>query len=176
MLNINTIFCSLGANSSSSAIHLVRRTLIVSALLLTGTSSTTVYANDEDEQQRLEITGLYLDLMKDMPSTAKLINSPYPQSYTTYGAKSSIDTKSVIKGGRALRVRVKRPGKSYDQGSNLITIGDIKQGDTLCLTFWARSINKPELNIISEFASLGVQQSAEPYRSLVEANQAITAE
>ena len=176
MLNTNIIFCSFDAKSSSSAIHLVRKTMLFSALLLIGTSSAAVFANDEDEQQRLEITGLYLDLMKDMPSTAKLINSPYPQSYTTYGAKSSVDTKSVIKGGRAMRVRVKRPSKSYDQGSNLITIGDIKRGDTLCLTFWARGINKPELNITSEFASLGVQQSTEPYRNLFEVSQTITAE
>ena len=175
---LNTIYAPGAFNTIAhlSVPRLVSKTIAAWSLLLIGTSPTSVFANEEDEQQRLEVTGLYLDLMKDMPSTAKLINSPYPQSYTTYGAKSSIDTKSVIKGGRAMRVRVKRTGKSYDQGSNLKTIGDINRGDTLCLTFWARGINKPELNISSEFASLGVQQSAEPYRNLFEASQTITAE
>ncbi len=176
MLNKNYTPCSFSAKTRPSAILLLRTTITASALLLIGTLAPTASANDEDERQRLEVTSLYVDLMKDMPSTAKLINSPYPQSYTTYGAKSSIDTKSVIKGGRAMRVRVKRTGKSYDQGSNLTTIGDINQGDILCLTFWARSINKPELNITSEFASLGVQKSAEPYRNLFEVSQTITAE
>lgn len=176
MLNTHNQPDSYRAKPCLSANHLLRDIITASALLILSCLSTIALANDDDELQRLEVTSLYVDLMKDMPSTAKLINSPYPQSYTTYGAKSSIDTKSVIKGGRALRVRVKRTGKSYDQGSYLKTIGDINQGDTLCLTFWARSINKPELNITSEFASLGVQQSAEPYRNLLEVSQSITAE
>jgi len=49
---------------------------------------------------------------------------------------------------------------------------------SLTLILWARSINKPELNITPEFASLGAgaQQSAEPYRKVFDVTQTITAE
>ncbi len=124
---------------------------------------------DDLEQQQLEIAGLYVDLMKDMPEHAKLINSPYPQGIGVYGTKGKIDKKSVIKGGRALRIQISKAGKrSYDKGATIKTIDKINSGDLLCLTFWARSINPPEENLTAELASVGVQQASEPYRRLLE--------
>jgi len=143
--------------------------VIVSSFMLNQASA------DDLKQQELEVAGLYVDLMKDMPAATQLINSPYPQAFVTFGAKGKIDHKSVIKGGKALRIKISRSGKrSYSKGTSNKTIGAINQGDTLCLTFWARSINPPEDNLVAEFASLGVQQSSEPYRKLLEGSAQLT--
>jgi hypothetical protein len=124
--------------------------------------------NDKDKVQELEIAELYIALMQDMPESARLTNSPYPQAFTSYGSKTKIDEKSIIKGGRALRVKIKKASKkSYSKGSSNKTIEDINAGDTLCLTFWARSINAPEKNLTAEFSDLGVQESAEPYENIM---------
>ena len=157
---------------------LTTRSTLYLSLLVCSTWLTPANANDAPsdlEQQQLEVAGLYVDLMKDMPKSVKLINSPFPQAHETYGVKGKIDHNSIIKGGKALRIKVGRGGKrSYSKGSSSKTIGDIKQGDTLCLTFWARSINRPEDNLIAEFASLGVQQAGEPYRKLMDESTQLT--
>ena len=130
--------------------------------------STNAVAKNSEKIQELEIAGLYVALMQDMPKSAQLANSPYVQAFTSYGSKTKIDDKSVIKGGKALRIKIKKSSKeSYSKGSTTKTIVDINAGDTLCLTFWARSINAPEKNLTAEFSNLGVQQSSEPYENIM---------
>lgn len=130
--------------------------------------NTNTIAKDSDKVQELEIAGLYVALMQDMPKSAQLANSPYVQAFTSYGSKTKIDDKSVIKGGKALRVKIRKGGKKpYSKGSTSKTIVDINAGDTLCLTFWARSINAPEKNLTAEFSNLGVQESSEPYENIM---------
>lgn len=162
----------------SRLISKIRRSYISGTLVLIAAFSISFSAQADDaKQQELAIAGLYVDLMKDMPKATQLINSPYPQAFVTYGAKGKIDNKSIIKGGKALRVKVGRAGKnSYSKGANNKTIGDINRGDTLCLTFWARSINPPEDNLITEFANLGVQQASEPYHKLMDGSTRLSYE
>lgn len=141
--------------------------LLKSAMLISGLGapSAATAKDTPDEQQQMEIAALYLDLIQDLPESAVLLNSPYPQALEVYGgAKAKIDNKSVIKGGRALRIKsgkVKRD--AYAKGAKTATIDSISKGDTLCLIYWARSINAPEDNLLAAFASVGVQQSKKPY-------------
>ncbi len=123
---------------------------------------------DEDRQQQLEIAGLYLELMKDLPKDAELVNAPYPQGFSVYGgAKKKVDKKSMIKGGRALRITAGKPKRNaHDRGANVKTTADIRSGDTLCLIYWARSINPPEENFTGWLSSVGIQQASEPYTTV----------
>ncbi len=142
--------------------------LAVSITFMLATHSVVTAKDLPDEKQQVEIASLYLDLMKDMPKEATLINSPYPQAISVYGgAKAKIDNKSIIKGGRALRVKSGKPKRhAYSKGAKSATINTISPNDTLCLVYWARSINPPEENLTAGFARVGVQQSKDPYEEV----------
>ncbi len=119
--------------------------------------------------QEVETAGLYLSLMKDLPKSSVLLNSPYPQAIMVYGgARGKIEDESLIKGGHALQIRTGKPKKeAHQRGANTKTVADIKQGDTLCLIYWARNIGSPEKNETASLAAAGVQKSSAPYTTIM---------
>lgn len=93
---------------------------------------------------------------------------PYADQLGAYGPDvvSTINDTSDIIGGKALEVEVKKSRFAYDAGVTLALSKDIKQGDVLYFTFFAKALAPPAGQEVLTIQGVGAQQSSPPYHSL----------
>ena len=128
-------------------------------------NSSTREGSGPDRERLNEIGLLYIDLIEQIPDGATLLNAPYPHGYKTFGrTKPTFDFDSQIVGGVALKLNVKRPSKKVDkQGTTTPTIEEIRQGEIMCMTFWARAGQEKNASESAKIPSLGLQGVRKPY-------------
>lgn len=102
-------------------------------------------------------------LQRELGSKAKLMMAPEVETLGVYGPieVSYVDDRDVP-GERALEVKVPRVGNNpWDGGISGALTSDIKKGDTIALTFWAKAIDGK-----GELSSVGLQMNKAPYTAI----------
>jgi hypothetical protein len=88
---------------------------------------------------------------------------PEADRLTTYGiVKGAFVDDSGVPGGRALEVSVPKRGENpWDGGISGALTSEIKKGDTLVMTFWAKSVGGR-----AEISNVGLQMNQAPFSAI----------
>lgn len=121
-------------------------------------------ANDK----RKEIDVAYSKLSVALPANSQILASPYPENLGSYGEGVITEAKLVddMIGGQILRVSTPKKRNAYDAGIILPIAPEVKKGDVLYLTFFAKALTPPKGKDTIRIDGVGVQQSIEPYGSI----------
>lgn len=103
-------------------------------------------------------------LRRQIGHDGELIMAPYTEQITAYGtAKIKVVNDIGAPSGKATEVKIKRQGANpWDGGLSGPIAGDIKKGDTVIMSYWAKTVKGD--GIIS---NAGLQLNSEPYTALV---------
>lgn len=93
----------------------------------------------------------------------ELMMAPFTENLTSYGsAKLKLVKDKGAPDGTATEVKVSRKGKNpWDSGLSGAVAGEIKKGDTVVMSYWAKTMNGE--GIIS---NAGLQQNSAPYTAM----------
>ncbi len=112
-------------------------------------------------------------LRRLLPKDGDLIHPPFPEQLGHYGKiRARVFEDEAVPGGKALRVRVKRPGNNaWDAGISGAVAGAIAAGDALVMVFYVRAAKGP-----GTIAAAGLQLNSEPYTAIVSEPVAVSTE
>lgn len=129
-------------------------------------------ANDK----RKEVDYVYSKLKSDLPADSQLIAMPYPEQLGTYGnsLKSEVKLVTDVIGGQILQLKTRKKRNAYDAGVILPIGPEVKKGDVLYLTFFAKALKTPKDQETITIQGVGVQQGQEPYESVFANNVTLT--
>jgi hypothetical protein len=124
------------------------------------------FSNAQDKNREVDV--IYSKLSKVLPEGSALMAYPYADKLSMYGEKGSaiVNEASDAIGGKAYEVSTKKTRNPWDIGVTSTLIQDVKKGDVLHFTFFAKALDLPEGQDAVVLKSVGVQKSSEPYNAL----------
>lgn len=130
--------------------------------LTLGTASSASANNDAAMEQALAA------LDATLPGT--LINNPYDIQWRTDGSDKveKIVESPGVPGGMAYQVRIKKTKRNaWDTATRMPMTTDIKKGEVILLSFWARTAKPPKGKETGNI-SVSLQRNVEPYDGIIE--------
>jgi len=103
------------------------------------------------------------ELRNELGGDAEIVMPPEADRLTTYGIVEGLFVDdSGVPGGRAIEITVPKAGQNpWDGGVSGPLTSEIKKGDTLVMTFWAKSVGGR-----AEISNVGLQMNTAPYSAI----------
>ena len=124
-------------------------------------------ANANDKSQQVDL--VYSKLVSALPTQGTLMMRPYAEYLNAYGdnQKNILNNNSDAIGGSALELDVRKGRNTWDAGVVSPIATEIKKGDTIYITIFAKAITLPKGKQSSTLTNVGIQRASEPYDSIL---------
>lgn len=147
------------------------KTGLITFLIALTLSLTSVWGHAHATDLEANLKADFSQLVDKLPAKGKLINPASPRVAAIFGetAIGKIVQDKDVPGGIAFEVQNNEIGlNSWSGGVNWPMTNDIRKGDTVLLSFWAKGIEARNESNTPIISSIRLQQSQTPYLSAAE--------
>jgi len=122
--------------------------------------------NSQDKSTEVDV--IFSKLSKVLPENSVLMAYPYADTLSVYGERvtAKLNEASDVIGGKAFEVSTKEGKNHWDSGVTNALFQEVKKGDVLHFTFFAKALKLPARQELALIKSVGVQKSSAPYNAL----------
>lgn len=105
---------------------------------------------------------VFINFQRKIGRNVTLMTSPYVDEISYYGPAKVTQVKDIgVPDGEALEIKSSKGVNPWDSALSVSLWTPIAKGDTLMMSYWAKSVKGP-----GDIASVGIQLASEPYSAL----------